>query len=342
VLEDVAFFLRRNRDGGVNFAQGLAERRAPDGAWWLLPPADFFAPWPPGDTYELVASHDAFGQVTVALAPGQREVAVRFAEPAALVVAVEGYAGSGYEGRLYASVGSASTDLGVWQWQARHGRAPLDAAGVVRHEGLAPGDWTVALLARVGSHEWRPAQIVDVALAAGERTVRLDLPVLHTVTVVAPGIAEGSYLSLRSDGDNRAGVPFAAQTQVDAEHRAAIAGLVAGRYALTGPGIAEPILVAVPCGEVHVDVREPDALRVAIADPEGAFAVAGLRAGDLIVGADGRRFGSHAELEHHAAGSGEAALLVLREGVELVVPVPRALLAAGAASGGVLTPALAP
>jgi S1-C subfamily serine protease len=166
--------------------------------------------------------------------------------------------------------------------------------------------------------------------------------------VHAPGLAEGTWLFLTRVGDEGRRHFFVggSNATLDGERRARFEGLLAGAYVLAANGLPEEVAVTLPCGELYLDARAPDCLRVAIGDQEGALYRAGLRAGDLIVGAQGKDFDRAEELWRLFAETRaeRIALSVLhgRERLELSLPVvrfgPRWL----EELGGMLTPATRP
>ena len=320
-LHDLDFGWQR-RSGRGSSSSGLEGRRGPDGAWWLQPKAEFFEPWPKETTYTLTITHSQLGYRDIVIEEGQREVTVRFEEPVSIVVTVAGYAGSGYEGKLRVGLRSVGDgeDSDPWN-QMRGGLRGNDdeqftADGVSRLDGLSPGRWEVSLQVETERWRTRTVQKVEVDVLSGEKSVAMDLPALYDLTVIAPGLADEGRLQLRPvAGDDS---PFGSSSaQVDSDGRAVFRALAAGDYILTGNGVPDSVNVTVPCGDVYLDTKAPDCLRVAIGDMEGALYQAGLRAGDLIIGSHGEEFESVQNAWNLLIGEGEIVLMVLRDGRQI-------------------------
>ena len=338
-LRDVDFDLRHEYANGSSSGNAEA-RRAPDGSYWLQPSSsggsrgggDFFAPWPDGTKWTLIARHAQLGSRTVELEEGQRELELRFAEPVSIRVVVEGYAGSGREGKL--SVDAQPVRDGEvgenTRWHAHRGGTNLSADGEARFEHLEPGTWRVTL--STGTEPWGGEALVsrDVTVAAGEQVVTLSLPVLHDVHVYAPGLQPGTYLWLREAEEKETGRTMwfgnGRNTHVGDDHRAVFESVKAGEHILGGNGIHEEIRVVVPCGEIFVEARTPDCMRVTIGDVEGLLHQAGLRSGDLIVGANAKSFTEASEAWEALQGGGEVPLMVLRDGktIDVTLDAPAA------------------
>lgn len=328
-LEDLDFRWRSRHDGGSR-SGSIEGRRGKDGAWWLRPEADFFEPWSSDTSYTLTIQHSELGDRAIELEEGQREVTQHFEEPVSIEVVVTGYRGSSHEGDLsvaVARVEERGEDEAPWV-MGRGGpssRESLSPSGVARFDGLAPGTWRVDLQVRTDRWQGRTVQSVEVRATAGEERVSLSVPALYELVVSAPGLSEGTSLRLLEDSDDGERSPFAfgSNEEVGSDGRVVFEGLPAGRYTLTGSGLTEPVEVTVPCGEVVLDAREPDCLRVTIGDPEGALYQAGLRAGDLVIGVDGEEFDSVPNAWTLLRGEGEASLIVLRDGKRLEVTLQR-------------------
>jgi hypothetical protein len=344
-LRDLDFGWRYERSSSSS-SGGIQARRRPDGAWVLRPKPEFYAPWTPETKFTLSVTHAQFGAREVALAEGQREVDVAFEEPVAIVLVLANYVGSGYEGRLSASVAKTAEGRSSrrFAYSSLGGDGKIGADGVARFEQLAPGDWTISLSVRAGQWQTRPIGTRKVSLVSGEKTVRMDIPALFELAVVAPDLAAGARIQLQPAGEDRSafGYGIGASEELDADKRVVFRGLVAGAYKLSGSGMSEAMEVTVPCGEVVLDARELNCFRVAIGDLNGVLYKSGLRAGDMVVGADGKRFETLAQAHDLYQGGGTIALIVSRGGAELNVSVPGGLLMSGADLGGMLTPTAYP
>jgi hypothetical protein len=352
-LRDLDFRWETRQSGAGSRSGGIQGRRDADGSYWLRPKADFFDAWGKESSYTLTVVHAQLGEREIALTEGQREVDVSYVEPVTLVVVVDGYAGSGYVGKLEVALAPVVEGESEAEAQSRMQRTrsragdPFSPEGVARFEGLAPGRWKLDLMVETGQWQKRSVHTVEVVATHGEQTVAMNLPALYDVVVVAPGLSEGTYLFLnRASGESSGAGFFDGNThaQLGADGRAVFRGLAAGDYILRANGVSEPVDVTVPCGEVLLDSREPDCLRVAIGDMQGAMYQAGLRAGDLIVAVDGAELGSGQNIYESIMGEGSMDLTVLREGKTFAVTLQRIHMGSDwwSSLGGMLSPASRP
>jgi hypothetical protein len=106
--------------------------------------------------------------------------------------------------------------------------------------------------------------------------------------IVAGEDPPASYVSV-VDALGAWGVLRFAYGSTDAERRATLPMLPAGEYVVqVGEGF---MTLRVPAaGVVRFVPDSHNALRVVVADPEGAFARAGLATGDVVLGANGKTF----------------------------------------------------
>ena len=217
---------------------------------------------------------------------------------------------------------------------------------VARFENVASGAWIVSLSVEndQGTHEVARASVETGASS----DVALVVPPLHELRIRAPGLSEGTTLTLERAAAEAS--PFAerpAMTRVDAEHRAVFRDLPAGSYRLasnllSGVESFDPIAVAVPTYEICLDAGY-DCLRAWITDASGLLHEAGLRTNDLVVGADGVAFEGYRTAADVLAGGGLTLLDVVRDDTRLVLRVPRLeSLPASWRLGGSLTPARRP
>ena len=321
----------QHRHRGGSSSGSVPSRRAPDGGWLLHPDAEFFAPWPDETSYTLTVQHSELGDREIELEEGQREITVTFEEPVSIVAVVAGYAGSQYLDKLQVAVTPVVEGEDEPNWGRMMGgpwgrdEGKLSADGIARFDGLSPGLWEVSLHLETERWQTKKVQSVEVQVTSGEKTVSLDLPALYELTVIAPGLSKNSWLQLRPAGERGEGSFFdgGSSGRIDENGRAVFQGLVAGAYVLTGSGVHEPIDVTIPCGDLFIDAKEPDCLRVAIGDMEGALYQAGLRAGDLIVGTDGKDFAGEPDIWELMQGTGELSLLVDRDGRRLTLSMPK-------------------
>lgn len=127
-------------------------------------------------------------------------------------------------------------------------------------EGLAPGRYRVTLFvwSRTGAMleeslvAW---QLVDVL--AVNTPVTFQVPTLHELRVVAPGLPAGATISL-SAADQDEALRWGREPRIrelDAERRCTFDVLAAGTYVVEAEGLAEPTRVTVPGGEVTLPGR---------------------------------------------------------------------------------------
>jgi hypothetical protein len=340
-VQDLEFSWMRRHTGGSSGGGISKGHQGPDGAYWLRPKDEFFNAWPDGTAYTLAVEHSELGSREIELEEGQREVSVTFEEPVTLVVVIAGYAGSGYVGKFQVSLALATADeeeTNTWiglNRSRQHGEPGFGADGVARYEGLAPGTWKVGLLVKTGEWQTREVATREVRALAGETRVSFDLPELYELTVVAPGLPSGTQLSLRPSTGGPRGYYGSATIE---DGRVVFTGLLAGPYELSGNGV-DTLDVTIPSGDVYLDAKQPNCLRVAIGDMEGALYRAGLRAGDLIIGVDGKEFENVSNAWDLLRGEGEVFLIVLRGKERLALPFERISVNANwiEALGGMLT-----
>jgi hypothetical protein len=288
----------------------------------------------------LTAEHSELGSREIELQPDQRELEVHFEEPVSIVVLVTGHIGSGHEGKLFVSVQR------VYGGRGRNDDK-LSADGKARFDGLAPGAWKVVLLS--GDDVWGSNEVAtrEVQARSGEYRVTLEMPALHELIVYAPGLGQDTWLFLTSAAGDEEGEGFGwaggRDATLDEDHRAKFTGLVAGQYVLSANGVTERVEVAVPCGEFYLDASEPTCMRVAIGDVEGAAYKSGMRAGDLIMGANGKEFVRANEFWTvlQKTKADDILLMILRNGEQIDIMMPKIPLGQNwyQEFGGMLTPA---
>ena len=356
-LDDLDFGWRYRR-GSSSGSSGLSASRRPDGSYWLKPEDQFFEAWPDETSYTLTVEHESLGDKQVELEQGVHEIELRYAEPVTLVVQVNGYPGSGYESRLVIQIVEVAADMDEqawWHWNGRNddGSDSFSPDGEVRFEGLAPGSWEARLRFKGSGSGSRFGGMTRVLASgrataeAGEARIELSLPALHDLVVRAPMMAGKGHLQLsKPDEEGSGGFQFGIgeHAAVDEDGLAVFEDLVAGDYVIGGYGLTESVSVTVPCGEVLIESRAHDCVRVAIGDTEGALYRAGLRAGDLIVAVDGTELEEVRNAWKVLMGEGEARLTVLRAGGRLDVSIERVAWGPGWQEqlGGMLTPAFRP
>jgi hypothetical protein len=208
---------------------------------------------------------------------------------------------------------------------SRHNAGQVEVIGPETFEitKIAPGEIVVDLM--LGTVRFREVLLArrTVQLHSGLNQVRLPLPVLCRVELVAGDLAPGAHVSARHQDLHDRYTSQGAVT-VDEEHRAVFEHLPPGPYLLRADGRE---MSAVIGGDTTL-VWQPeveDVLRVTISRPEGYLASVGLQSGDLIVGVGGQRLATAEEIQaalfRIAGEEAEASLLVRRGGATLTVTV---------------------
>lgn len=286
---------------------------------------------------ELRADDPAFGRATVKLERGVRDAVLQFQETGVLEVVVSGLATSGLAGRLTVVVVPVAEDEGARRMRNYYGgfgggnQRTLSLDGRATFDALTPGRYTVQL--QVSRNEWETqnATSQEVDVTVGRTSITLDAPVLHRVVVVAPGLPEGTHVSLsrKQAGANESMRYFGGgnSAQTDANGRAVFAEVAGGNYIVSANGAASTIEIVVPCADVLFEARVPDALRISIADIEGLMHAAGLRSGDLLIAVEGNDPKSATQLQQLVYGARDDAPLrvtALRNGSaqEYTIGVP--------------------
>ena len=156
--------------------------------------------------------------------------------------------------------------------------------GKARFARLAPGLWEVTL--------YGPTSIVlaeqRVRIEASDAEIELAAPPTYELVVHVPGATESNSLHLtRLKPDGTPDDTTSAYAQIEADSRARFRGLPGGRYRMMSWDGSNTTDVTVPSGEVRFEVQPVDAMQVALSDPDGRLARAGLQAGDLVTAVGG-------------------------------------------------------
>ncbi len=293
--------------------------------------------------YLLYVRHEELGMRSVPLIRGQTELTVVFDAPARLEVTVLGYEGSGYEGRLFVNARKHAPNLGR---AVSMGGGELGPDGVEEYTGLEPGLYVVTLSARPERSgaftDQTEIERVEVQVGAGETTLQLSIPVLHSVRVHWADGKEGTSLGMRA---RREGAAIGGSSaDLDADGYAVLENLRAGEYVLSASGVSiQQMYVTVPTKEVEFVPMEIDAMRVVIADPNGDLATVGFLDGDLVIGTDGEAFTDTPDLrlldKLQSSKATQTTFLVLRGGKSLEIEVRGADLGGWSSRGGQFLPA---
>jgi hypothetical protein len=253
-----------------------------------------------------------------------RELTIRFEEPGRLTVTVAGYVGSGYEDAIDVELSRVEADGEVSRGGVGPGRARIDEEGRWTKDAVAPGDYRIELHVRSGDHSAWTVSSTPVTIRPGENTKTVALPRLHTLTVLTEDLPASARLRISSVGEGPrigGGMP-----RSPTEGKVVFRGLPAGRYTVRtfGRGDAQMTVTLPGPSVVKFVAEEVNAISVRITDPDGLFARAGLRTGDLIVGIDGAEFDSMRKMYARmilAAEEGPVKLLVLRGTAKVEISV---------------------
>lgn len=241
-------------------------------------------------TTTLTATHADFGAQSVIVKANAPTLTVQFEAPATVDVVVQGYT----SGRYWVSV----TGVGRSAFSSgRDDQGLVDAEGHARVGPVAPGDYTVVLQAAgdSGGHFGRKRLAsVEITVRPGENRVSIPLPTLHEVRVEAPGLGEGSALTLELQD---AGFYDRHEANVDGSGVATFEGVPAGTYRLRSRGASAPMTIQVPPTSHVFEAKEVNALAVSIQDPQGLLGAAGFQTGDIIYGANGTEFANMVQVQ---------------------------------------------
>ena len=248
-LDDVQYQFKYEREGSSS-SSSISGLDLEDGGRLLcIPPkhlAAFEAPQE-GDVFTLSASHNEFGQQSLALAAGQREVTFSFALPATLDVTVTGLGGSPALSRLRVDLSRRSDGVGRYTSTSKE----LDTAGMTHHEGLEPGAYTLVLrLTEDLEFRWDQPAIawLDLDLVSGANSTTITLPSLHELAIFAPEEPPTTSVTILPFVEGELNSRRARRIRLDDERRARFEFLPAGEYRVhSGKSGAT---VTVPGGEV--------------------------------------------------------------------------------------------
>ncbi|MSP15066.1 MAG: hypothetical protein EXR73_00395 [Myxococcales bacterium] len=297
LVEECDFHLEvGNAEGRSTGTTASAERKA-NGNWWVslavVNDVDLATPWPDGTTVKLTVSTSRFGSKSVDIAPGTRALQVRFGAPAKLLATIEGYAGSGYEGRLQLTLDPVGSDDGAFAPRSLNGRQGVAADGTQTFGPIEAGAWRLKLqLQQKQAWQRRTLATVEVALVPGDNRAAIAIPTISDLVVSAPGRSGTIQLQNVVTKETE-------HESLDAEGSVTFAGLPAGDYTLqTFGGVFELMRVRVPCaGVLRFEPMTVNAALVTITDRAGTLEAIGFRDGDLIVGIDGNEFESSMQMQ---------------------------------------------
>ncbi len=275
----------------------------PDGTTWLLFPPKFDRT----ANRTVFAESSKFGREHVD-ATGLDAVSIQFRDPALLRVIIENYARSPVRGSVRLTLlGGEDRGGGRFRRSWRHSflKNPLSIEGVQEFGPVSPGEYFVLL-----SVDKRAVLRERVELRPGdENELRLRLPEYHSLTVVGSGTR--ASVALRGN-ETLEGFWLSAENE---NGRFVFPRLQRGRYLVR---IDEQGTTMVDLSGDEVVRFEPDlpayTVEVLVHDAGGYLARAGFENGDIIVGGNGGRFSSRAELDSFLRSEAEIAFNVWRDG----------------------------
>lgn len=321
-IDDIRYVSHRVRRSNSTSTSGTQLQDVAPGDYALLPDADLSSAIAEIDENTQVwlgIDHGERGEVWTELARGQKEVDIRLASPALLHLTVSGVAGSALEGRVHAALQSDDASRKLPYGGGRNEAVPT--SGVVDFRPVQPGAFVLTLSVSTRGERWSQTEIarVELNLVAGDNHFALPLPVLHTLTVRAPGVGSSSATLFREGGSNQ-------RAQFE-DGVAVFENLAAGRYTIRmWNGSAQGTMTVDVPAVTDVTFRpDPvDCVDVTVHDDQGWLRRYGLQDGDRIIAIGGKTFGSEAELKiawGALLGVEKATLTVLRGAKKMEIAV---------------------
>lgn len=315
----------QTRGGERRSGESAVALPAEAGRWWLVHHPKLLEQ---ASTWTFVAhvQSQRQGVLQQVYKPEQEErLELRFAEPAHLLVRVNGAAPKGVMVQLALQPEKKSES----DPQEEETNAGLGEATEVALGPLRPGRYK--LLVRGAQRDWNWFTLLEesIELRPGRQERALTLPELHTlairVTDAQPGQSQRGSIWRADDPSSS----FRTSFQVNGGN-GEIAGLPAGRYEAElserGQSSARRESFSVPgtstlvFGPANPNAAPKLGVRVDLQDPQGRAARAGLMQGDVVVGIAGKRFEKAEEVMPRFSGApyylsgGSIALEVERAG----------------------------
>lgn len=132
--------------------------------------------------FRITVQSDAFGAASCETkATATPEAVVRFSEPGSVEVAIEGYHGSRWQGRLQAALESLPGTPGWVNLAAQH--ATLHSEGRAVFPAVQPGDYELKLALRSGRSSWWPVAWIPISVTGGATVTATRMPTLHTLRI---------------------------------------------------------------------------------------------------------------------------------------------------------------
>ncbi len=308
---------------------------------------------PTGERRRLFASHPVLGRVGIELPPDARELELRFAPAALATVELAQWPRSPTSFAVELTVAPVGLD-DLQAQTLRFNRWTLPGDGRLDLGALTPGRWRAELRLDprpTGSSASVLVATADWELVARTNALRWPWPDLATLAIaLAPEEKTRSFLlepaDAKRDAESRQ-IPWRRTVTANAAGQLVVPFVPTGRWRLReehgtqrSMTLDVPLSASLPSPLPFAD-DPARVLRVELADPDGALARAGVRAGDVVVALHGREFQNRRELLEIRGAlahdtTAEAVTLTIRRGEQwLELAVPRQLLDDPVAAGGV-------
>ncbi len=353
---DITFWLSR-RGRRANVTPGR-RARTDDGGHRLDFPPHTFTPKPsaepaadetPPGPWVLWGKSPLYGQSSVELSEGQRDVRLHLRAPAKLIVIVPGYAESALKGHITLKIaeptqpGDESADAASKQtrwnrssrWKGRNSGTSLDASGRYSSGPLEPGPRIITVLVAATKDRWSgmnalPAYTRTITLVSGDNRLSLPLPATHALNVqldLGQGDARPSLQISFVTGNDGGSISWGNGTQADANGIVTFTRLPPGRYRLSRnhKQVREQMHVVVPAQErIRFIPEANDAMQVWLQHAKGLLGTAGLQQRDTIIEVDGKPFADSAAFSAAIRDGGDTVTLgYLRKGKQGSVTLDR-------------------
>jgi hypothetical protein len=325
-LTDVAFKLsmRRENSGASTTTTTL---KHPDGSYWIHRSAPDVR-WGGSDLgenwwYVLEATSAEFGQREVRYERADTHVVeIRYVAPAHLTLNVPGWEGHDNRADMRWSV-VAPDEAGELPLGRRMRGSDTGLDAPFRFGPLEPGEYDVVLMLSLDDRSNRRELVRRrVNLLAGENTLSLTVPALHSITVRVPDHVPVRYLHLwPRDTQPTAGRRSDNIVLELREGRATVAQLAPGTYRLVGD-IGESSVSVPTSGEIVFDPPRYNAVLLYNIRPGGQIEALGLRNNDLLIAIDGEEVMealSTISLYNKVQDKTQTTWAILRNGAQLEV-----------------------
>lgn len=283
-------YLVENEHGShSSWVQGIEQE---PGHYWIAPD-DGLREWQKDATgkrkLKLTAKSDAYGDKTVEVPHGAKEIRFEFGEAATLDVVVQGYVGSGLEGKLDVALRPVGEEQHFFSQESN-----LKADGTAKFGPVEVGTYDL-VLESFGENRWNRRTVVKqkITLAVGSNAATLAVPAMYTLVVTLSGVAPGDESWVSIQGGDRW------DNSRSKDGRVEFANLPPGEYTLHSEIGGKQARAAVKVPDqlsVTLVPKDPSAMAINIEDDEKYLKTAGFADGDLIVGFDGVEFADAATM----------------------------------------------